>query len=181
MDDEWLADNYKKAYKEDMEAIDCIIDYYYGKIYRGNSSYPDKDSKEAVYWLDRHSHPDEWLAFDGWIDIFCYMGDPERALQLYPKIKQKTIDRGDWFFDDLKMMYIGDAYLEKKEYEKAINCYLKAVEYDEDGHGYGLEGLGDCYAAKGNKQMAVTYYKKCQRLDNYVNKKRVEKKLKNLE
>jgi tetratricopeptide (TPR) repeat protein len=71
------------------------------------------------------------------------------------------------------MKYIGDAFLKKNEYNKAIQCFEKS---GEDG----LEGLGDCYSAKGNKQLAASYYRKCLNLDYYDGKNRVEKKLKEL-
>ena len=44
----------------------------------------------------------------------------------------------------------------------------------------GYEGLGDCYFAKGNKQLAASYYRKCLNLDYYDCKNWVEKKLKEL-
>lgn len=71
------------------------------------------------------------------------------------------------------MMYIGEGFYKKKEYDKAIECFLKAGDL-------GYEGLGDCYVAKGNKHLAAGYYRKCLSLDYYDGKNRVEKKLKDL-
>ena len=68
---------------------------------------------------------------------------------------------------------LGMLFFKKKDPDKAIQCYEKA---GKDGY----EGLGDCYAAKGNKQLAASYYRKCLSLDYYYGKNRVEKKLKDL-
>ena len=111
--------------------------------------------------------------YECWLDAYCYVGNPEKALELYYPIKTKIENRGGLFLDELYMKYIGDAFLKKNEIDKAIQCFEKA---ERDGY----EGLGDCYATKGNKQLAANYYRKCLNLDYYDGKNRVEKKLKEL-
>lgn len=177
----WLQEEYAKAYKGDMEAIGELASMKISWVYRGSSHNPEDDSKEAIYWLERYNHPDEFLIQDGLIETYCYAGNPDKALQLFPYIQQTIESRGGYFSSDINMEYIGNAFLKKKEYDKAISCFLKAVEYDDDGNGFGLEGLGDCYIAKGDKQRAATYYKKFLKSDYYDGKKRVERKLKEIE
>ena len=105
--------------------------------------------------------------------LYSLAGYPEKALELYPIAKADAASVGSSFFTDLNMLYIGDAFLKKKNYDKAIQCYMKAERY-------GYERLGDCYSAKGDKQQAATYYRKCLNLDYYDGKNRVEKKLADL-
>ena len=105
--------------------------------------------------------------------MYSLAGNPEKSLELYPITKADEESCGGMFLGELYMKYIGDAFFKKKEYDKAINCYEKS---GNDG----FEGLGDCYTAKGNKQLAASYYRKCLSLDNYDGKNRVEKKLKDL-
>lgn len=166
---DWLVDTYKRAYNDNDAAISELAETYVGYGYRGD----DKFFKEAVYWLERYSQPDKLLEYEQWIDAYCYVGNPEKALELYYPIKRKVENRGGMFLAEYYMSKIGDAFLKKNVIDKAIQCYEKA---DKDGY----EGLGDCYKAKGNKQLAASYYRKCMNLDYYDNKNRVEKKLKEL-
>jgi tetratricopeptide (TPR) repeat protein len=167
--DDYDKELYIKAYNGDQEAISELAVNIAGAIYRGGIG----DPLEAVFWLERYSLPEELLDFEGWIDVYCYIGNPDKALELYYPIKSKVENRGGMFLEESYMSKIGDAFLKKKDLDKAIQCYEKA---DKDGY----EGLGDCYKAKGNKQLAASYYRKCMNLDYYDNKNRVEKKLKEL-
>lgn len=167
---DWLVDTYKRAYNGNDAAISELAETYVGWGYRENNKYYE----EAVYWLEKYSQPDEFLEYECWIEAYNYVGNPEKALELYYSIKEKTEKRGGVFLSELYMKYIGDAFLKKKEIDKAIECFEKA---EKDG----LEGLGDCYKAKGNKQLAASYYRKCLSLDYYDDKNRVEKKLKELQ
>ena len=171
--DNWLIEQYEKAYKGDMEVIKDIVETIIGWIYRGSSNDPVRDSQECVFWLERYSHPEELLDFEGWIKVFCSVGNPEKALQIYHPIKDKVESRGGMFLSESYMADIGEAFLKKKEIDKAIQCF-------EQAGNYGYEGLGDCYSAKGNKQLAASYYRKSLNSDYYDNKNRVEKKLKEL-
>ncbi len=151
-----------------------------------------KDSEQAFFWINKHPQKDylihNWLSFwktkkddeaiygywqFNWVELYSLAGNPEKALELYPIVKADEESSGGSFLGELYMMYIGDAFLKKKEYDKAISCYEKS-----GNHGY--EGLGDCYAAKGNKQLAASYYRKCLNSDYHEYKNRVEKKLKEL-
>ena len=106
--------------------------------------------------------------------MYSLAGNPDKALELFPIAKKEgESNDGDNFFDELYMSYIGEAFLKKKEYDKAIKCF-------EVSGKYGYEGLGDCYVVKGNKQLAASFYRKCLNLDYYDGKNRVEKKLKEL-
>ena len=172
---DWLSDTYKKAYEGDNDAISELAETYVGWGYREN----EKFYEEAVFWLEKYSHPEEFLIFEQWIEAFCYVGRPEKALEIYPVVDREDKKRGGFGLSGLYMMYIGDAFFKKKEIDRAIQCYQISAENDEFKHGYGLEGLGDCYAAKGNKQLAANYYRKCLNLDSFE-KNRVQKKLKEL-
>ena len=68
----------------------------------------------------------------------------------------------------------GDKYAKKqlKLTKKIYELEVYELELNEE--------LGDHYVAKGNKQLAANYYRKCLNLDYYDGKKRVEKKLKDL-
>ena len=173
---DWLSDTYKKAYEGDNDAISELAETYVGWGYREN----EKFYEEAVYWLEKYSHPEEFLIFEHWILAFCYVGRPEKALEIYPVVDREDKKRGGFGLSGLYMMYIGDAFFKKKEVDRAIQCYRISAENDEFKFGYGLEGLGDCYVAKGNKQLAANYYRKCLNLDSFDEKNRVEKKLKEL-
>lgn len=154
-----------------------------------------EDYDQALFWINRHPNKDylieHWCSFflNGkteldesdaygwhrftWIEIYSKAGYPEKALELYPIVQADVQNCGVSFSSDLQMMYIGDAFLKKKEYDKAIQCYKKADEW-------GFEGLGYCYEAKGDKQHAATYYKKWLNSTFCNNKQRIEKKLKEL-
>lgn len=167
--DDYDKEFYVKAYKGDQNAIKELAENIIGSFYRGGNG----DPQEAIFWLEKYSHPEELLDFEGWISAYCSVGNPEKALQLYYPIKNKVESRGGMFFPESYMSEIGNAFLKQKEYDKAIQCFENA---EKDGY----EGLGDCYKAKGNKQQAASYYRKCLNLDYYDGKDRVEKKLKEL-
>lgn len=167
--DDYDKDLYIKAYKGEQDAIKELADNIIGSFYRGGEGNP----VEAVFWLERYSHPEELLDFEGWIKVFCSVGNPEKALQIYHPIKDKVESRGGMFLSESYMADIGEAFLKKKEIDKAIQCF-------EQAGNYGYEGLGDCYSAKGNKQLAASYYRKSLNSDYYDNKNRVEKKLMDL-
>ena len=175
-DDVW-KDYYERAYNgslKDVLSLACL-----GGI-KGNY-------QEAVFWINRHPQGDKavkyWQEYGGqtdlaywkcdWIQIYCEVGNPEKALDIYSIWQQKELDNGGMGLLGLEIMYIGDAFLKKKDLDKAIQCYEKA---GKDGY----EGLGDCYTAKGNKQLAASYYRKCLSKEYVDNRNRVEKKLKEL-
>lgn len=143
--------------------------------------------QEAFFWINRHPQRDTvvkyWEEYGAqtnlrywecdWISIYSAVGNPEKALEIYPIWQKNNLDNGGMGLD-YEMVYIGNGFYEKKEIDKAIQCFEKA---GKDGY----EGLGDCYKAKGNKQLAASYYRKCLNLDYYDGKNRVKKKLRELE
>ena len=175
-DDVW-KDYYERAYNgslKDVLSLACL-----GGL-KGNY-------QEALFWINRHPQGDKavkyWQEYGAqtemkywecdWIQIYSEVGNPEKALEIYPIWKEREENNGGIFLSELEMKYIGDGFLKKKEIDKAIRCYEKSGKE-------GYEGLGDCYMAKGNKQLAASYYRKCLNLDYYDDKKGVEKKLKEL-
>lgn len=172
----WLKEYYQKAYHDDKVAMLCLACQ---ACLAGNN-------EEAFFWISRHPDKEkviqQWLKYGkltdmkywqcDWIQAYSENGQPEKALELYSVYMSDEDSRKEFVYD-FKMKYIGSAFLKKKEYDKAISCFEKAGEY-------GYEGLGDCYAIKGNKQLAANYYRKCLNLDSYDEKNRVEKKLKEL-
>ena len=180
--DGWLKEYYQRAYNGNLNDILSLT------IEAGRK----KDYKEAFFWINKHPQKDyliqHWTSYwknkpeeeqlfgywqFSWIELYSFAGNPDKALELYPMAKSEEESNGGLFMDELYMKYIGEAFLKKKEYDKAIQCFEKA---EEDG----FEGLGDCYKAKGNKQLAASYYRKCLNLDYYDGKNRVEKKLKDI-
>ncbi len=178
-----LKDSYQRAYNGNLEDIMLLT------IEAGRKN----DYEQAFYWINKHPQKDyivqHWTSYwnskseeerihgywqFNWIKMYSLAGNPEKALELYPIAKREEESNGGIFLSELYMKYIGDAFLKKKEYDKAFQCFEKA---GEDGY----EGLGDCYKAKGNKQLAASYYRKCLNLDYYNGRNRVEKKLKELE
>ena len=172
-DDVW-KDYYERAYNgslKDVLSLACL-----GGL-KGNY-------QEALFWINRHPQGDKavkyWQEYGAqtemkywecdWIQIYSEVGNPEKALEIYPIWKENEENNGGIFLSELEMKYIGDGFLKKKEIDKAIRCYEKSGKE-------GYEGLGDCYKAKGNKKLAANYYRKCLNLDYYDDKKRVEKKL----
>ena len=181
--DSYLKDLYQRAYNGSMDDIMTLT------IEAGRH----KDYEQAFYWIDKHPQKDyiieHWTSYwknkpedeqmygywqFSWIEMYSLAGNPQKALELFPIAKNEEESHGGLFLDELYMKYIGDAFLKKNEIDKAIQCFEKA-EHD------GYEGLGDCYATKGNKQLAANYYRKCLNLDYYDGKNRVEKKLKELD
>lgn len=111
--------------------------------------------QEAVFWINRHPQGDT-------------------AVKYWQEYGARTNLRY-WECDWIQIYSaVGHEFYEKKEIDKAIQCFEKAGKY-------GYEGLGDCYKAKGNKQLAASYYRKCLNLDYYDGKNRVVKKLEELE
>ena len=180
--DGWLKDSYQKAYEGSLKDI-LVLTIEAGR---------HKNCEEALFWINKHPQKDyliqHWASYwhnktdeesiygywqFSWIEMYSLAGNPEKALELYPIAKSEEKSSGGLFMGELYMKYIGDAFIKKKEYDKAIQCFEKA---EKDGY----EGLGDCYNAKGNKQLAASYYRKCLNLDYYNGKNRVEKKLKDI-
>ena len=177
-----MCEDYKKAYEGDLDAILRLV-CESGRHY---------DFEQTFYWINKHPQKDffihNWYSYwsskrdneapygywhFNWAEMYSYAGNPEKALELFPIVKADVERSGGMFMSDFYMKYIGDAFLKKKDYNKAISCFEKAERY-------GYEGLGDCYVAKGDRQRAAFYYKKCLNLDYYDEKERVEKKLKEL-
>ena len=175
-EDGWLKEDYQKAYHDDKVAMLCLACQ---ACLTGNN-------EEAFFWISRHPDKEkviqQWLEYGeitnmkfwqcDWIRVYCENGQPEKALDLYSVYMANEKSR-ELFCSDFNMEYIGSGFLKKKEYSKAIQCYEKAGKY-------GYEGLGDCYAAKGDKQRAISYYRKCLSSEYNDNKNRVEKKIKEL-
>ena len=177
-DGDWLKEYYERAYSGSKEDI----------LFLASQACRTEKYQEAVFWINRHPQGEtivsNWHKYGeeldinaywqcDWIHVYSEVGNPEKALELYPLWKNYAESRGDIFLSEMEMMYIGDSFFKKKEIDKAIRCYERS---GKDGY----EGLGDCYRAKGNKQLAANYYRKCLNLDYYDNKNRVEKKLKDL-
>ena len=160
---DWLVDTYKRAYNGSDDAISELAETYAGWGYRENNKFYE----EAVYWLERYSQPEKMMESEYWIEAYCYVGNPEKALKVYYPIKNKIENQGGLFLSELYISEIGDAFLKKKNLDKAIQCY-------EKGGKEGYEGLGDCHAAKGNKQLAANYYRKCLNLEYYDGKNTYE-------
>lgn len=173
---EWLKEYYSVAYSGDDVAIlnlicqKCLLGEY----------------EEAIFWVNRHPDKERvvfnWESYGAktngaswkceWIRVYSEIGMPEKALELY-NVEIYKNEHSFAFSPEIDMGYIGNSFLKQKEYDKGIQCFEKAGRY-------GFEGLGDCYRAKGNKQLAASYYRKCLDLDYYDGKNRVEKKLKEL-
>lgn len=178
----FLKEEYQKAYNGSLDdimllAIEAGRKYDYEQAFFWINKYPNKDyiiQHWYSYWIKM---PEEKQIFGywqvDWIGLYSKAGNPEKALELYPIAQKDEESNGGLFMGELYMSFIGDAFLKKKEIDKAIQCYEKAEK-----HGY--EGLGDCYKAKGNNQLAASYYRKCLSLDYYDDRNRIEKKLKEL-
>lgn len=175
----WLKEYYERAYNGSKDDI----------LFLSSQACRTANYEEAVFWINRHPQGNNlvkyWKKYGkeldinaywqcDWIQVFSEAGNPEKALEIYPLWKEYDESQGDMFLGDLEMKYIGDGFLKKKEYERAIQCFEKS---GEDGY----EGLGDCYAARGNQQLAASYYRRCLSSNYCHEKKRVEKKLRELE
>lgn len=171
---------YEKAYTGDQHAIVELICLCLCGVHSGGEP---TDSEEAVFWMKRLGNEKDairhWIAYknqentvcgyDDMISALCKTGDTDNALYVLSLAKSSN----QWIIYEYAYKEIGDVFLKKKVYDKAIHYYEEAEEF-------GYEGLGDCYVAKGNMQLAASYYRKCLSLDNYDGKNRVEKKLKAL-
>ena len=189
-------EEYKKAYTGNTDAIVSIIENVSEKS--AKTPHMKEYGEETVFWLERlpnrnvyfdiierrekqKNQNDPYIAKDlqnyletvkldkyfTLIKAYCNAEDADGAAELLDDYLTYRKSMG------FLPIYIGEAFLKKKEYDKAIQSFEKAEKY-------GYEGLGDCYRAKGNKQLAASYYRKCLNLDYYDGKNRVEKKLKEL-
>lgn len=173
-DGDWLKEYYQRAYNGSKEDI----------LFLSSQACRTGKYQEAVFWINRHPQGETivkyWQKYGeelninaywqcDWIEVYSKVGNPEKALEIYP-IWEENIEI---FLYDLEMKHIGDGFYKKKDIDKAIQCYEKAGEE-------GYEGLGDCYAAKGNKQLAANYYRKCLNKKYVDDRNRIEKKLKEL-
>lgn len=165
--DEWYEDLYMKAYKGDLDAIEELAEHFV----RGYGGSGKQD--EAVFWAERHPNTDEYIKRSDsyyWILAYSDAGMPEKGLAI--------VELNGGGTEEYERL--GNGFQKKRLYDKAIECYQKAISLDKYELGHGLEGMGDCYKAKGNKQLAASYYRKCLSLENYDGKNRIEKKLKEL-
>lgn len=145
-------------------SIRCLISGKYDKSFY----------KEAFFWMKKLPNLNNFLVIcnnesslsECIIEAYCEVGNPEKALEL---LRKQT---DSWAFHS-EIRIIGDAFFKKKEYDKAKQCFEEAEEL-------GYEGLGDCYAVKGDKQRAVIYYRKYLQEFKYDDGNRIEKKLKDL-
>ncbi len=165
--DDYYTNLYRKAYQGDIDAIEELADHFV----RGHGG-ADKET-EAIFWAERHPNTKDFIArYDKyyWINAYSDAGMPEKGLTI-----AELNGGGAEEYDR-----IGKGFQKKGLYDKAIECYQNAINLDKYELGYGLEGMGDCYKAKGNNQFAENYYRKCLSLDYYDGMSRVKKKLKDL-
>ena len=156
---EYESEKYREAYNGNMERIKELAEDY---LWTFHLRCYDSCAEAAVFWRERHSNPNELLD-DDWIWAYCVVGEPEKAIRL-PQFKKD---------DEVSMFHIGEAFLKKKEYDKAFQYLSKAGEY-------GYEGLGDYYSVKGAMQQAASYYRKCLNHELLYDKENIEKKLKDM-
>ena len=139
---------YKKAYQGDVNlikelAMRCLICGKYDESYY----------KEALYWIEKLPNLDDfynicksqWELAQGIVKAYCSIGKPDKALYI-------CNTKGGEFQDFIVYGTIGEAYQEKKDYQKAISCYQKTNWYFEE--------IADCYAKMGNRSQATQYYNK---------------------
>lgn len=189
-------ETYIKAYKDDKEAIRWLAQSAMHMAHHWSCEDYEKEIAEAIFWAERCPDPNLYNNVDGydsdaeyyhyWISAYCDYGKPEKALQFYEALKQRIRDGhqiedkfGCIFSNEetegtcnYYMSIIGDGYMKLQKYNEAIKCYEVSKE-----HGY--EGLGDCYAAKGDKQKAVMYYRKA--MNSIFNSDKIQKKLNDIE
>lgn len=176
---QFTDDDYQKAYNGD---LGMILWMAIDKNWRGEyeesvfwmEKYPQKETllrNYQSYWNSKNEIYGWWRC--EWIKAYCEVGMPEKAIELFPYFRKEAERNGGGFDESRNMSYIGDGLYKKKEIDKAIQYYEKA---SNDG----LEGLGDCYASKGDKQRAASYYREWLNLGYSDGRKRVEKKLNEL-
>ena len=178
---QFTDDYYQKAYNGD---LDMILWMAIDKNWRGEyeesvfwmEKYPQKETilkNYQSYWNAKKKTDEDtygWWRCE-WIKAYCEAGMLEKAIELLPYFKKDSDRNGGGFDESENLSYIGDGFYKKKEIDKAIQYYMKA---GNDG----LEGLGDSYAAKGDKQRAASYYREWLSLGYSDGKNRVEDKLK---
>lgn len=161
-------DEYSKAYNGN---LDVILEIANDRNWRGKYD-------ETMFWINKHPNKDYlilnwnkywkqlgddaiygWWRCD-WLRAYSETGNPEKAMEIYSMVKEDMFAYGGFFSPEIEMECIGKGFLKKKKYDEAISCFLKAVESDPDNDGFGLEGLGDCYKEKGDKQKAAYYYQR---------------------
>jgi tetratricopeptide (TPR) repeat protein len=157
---DYINDEYKNAYQGDKDAMHRLTILSWQ-----TNIYERKDYEEALFWRERLERyhlleHDEYNDAD-YVLFYCIVDKPEKAITLYNSVPTAEYLK----FDILRC--ISDAFIRKKEYDQAIIYLKKRIEEGVGAEENGVDGingaykdLGDCYQAKGDKQQAISYYRK---------------------
>lgn len=104
-----------------LKANSLFDDYY---IYKGNKFYEKKEYGTALKYLEKIENKNSKI-FYNMGNILYIQGKYEEAIEHYEKIEDSTIKH--------QINHnIANSYVKLKNYEKAIEFYLKALEYKND-------------------------------------------------
>lgn len=152
-DDEYIKDQYKKAYSGDTTAIKELAEG--AALY--HNKYPDFESmgeyaKEAVFWSERYPNVEKLIAENlespvSYFDLIsCYL-----CLNKVDRVLEFADIIGDGIYDKMASYY----EYTKEDYQKAI-FFLEKKKLD----GYDYCELGRLYKNIGNSEKAIIYYQK---------------------
>ncbi len=83
----------------------------------------------------------------------------DKAYESYQKFQKENIDSEDYPDIISGLRELGDAFIDKEEYKKAIDLYLQGIDFTPDNYVLYNE-IGYCYDVQDDYENAVSYYKK---------------------
>ncbi|MES1215777.1 MAG: histidine kinase, partial [Bacteroidota bacterium] len=140
--------------------IDSMYEYYVlGELNRRIENYPIalKNYREVVKRMDLN-HENIWFRVS-FPELFALNGQMDSAKHYYDLIDSVKLNRHDLRF---YLVSIGEYYLLQKEYNKALNCLLRGLNFHQEAHDFtqanrALLDISKTYEASGQDNEALTY------------------------
>ena len=108
------------------------------------------DSRTSFYWEATTGEERDLAFFRTWLNIRPDSGFP------------KVLDERE--FEAIGLSNLGAAWQERKEHERAVACYIRAIEADPR-YAAAFNNMGVAYAKMGRWREAVEKYEEASRLD----------------
>lgn len=157
--------------------------FFLGYIYL----YMEKDFPRALRYFrelcDSYPRNPVFLIVLG--DCYRKLGQHDLAIQAF---ERSTIPENYRKFPRLinsAYYLLGNIYFEKNDLENAIAYYRKAVENsalfpdrDDGVYSWGLYKQGECFEMLGKRELAVSYYRRVQKVDNKYAYQKAQQRLK---
>ena len=96
------------------------------------------------------------------------MEDFDKGIAFYYQIKSSQPNQYDFFNEAIDLYNTGKYLMRRNRFDDAIKIFNLSTMVDiknTGGMSYAFSLIGDCYLKKGEKDLAVIYYKKAVELD----------------